>query len=180
MPALWRTTFLLCAVFVAGCDDGAMDHFDASKPDRLVEWMNKYHSMGYKEIQFSDGTLSMQTDDNAGIDEIFDAGSKVHRILKGYVKAAENQSFLRAVRITYRSELVDKYRNSIGIKPILTIRFNASEAMKYNLENSYAFQMVDTAIVEYTHPVQANAVQRYCGSNGQYSPQFCRRSLVTR
>lgn len=175
-----RAVLLILAVlFVLGLiisnrDDGAKINFDAREPGRLVEWVTKYHGTAYDNITFTDGILTMQSTDNAGINKIFNAGSHTESLLKAYTKAADNRSALKAIRITYRAELVDKYGNSVGIRPVLTMRFDATEAMKYNFERSTSFDMVEAATIEFIHPAVRDAPKRYCDSSGKYSPTFCR------
>ena len=91
---------IFVAVIFAGCsfDYGENDHFDAREPGRLVEWVKKYHSRGFsEEITFVDGVLSMQCDEKADIDLIYDAGNRTYEILKAYTKAASNQDALMTV-----------------------------------------------------------------------------------
>lgn len=155
-------------------------HFDANEPERLLEWATtwekKYYAHEFENIAFSDGILSMQCNDAFNIDGIFDSAFHTYHILMAYKKAASNQSELKAIRITYRKEFADKHGVGIGLQPILTVQFDALEAMKYNFENAaVTYNMVDSASVEYLHPAAQDAPERYCRAHGKVSPIFCRR-----
>jgi uncharacterized protein/RNA polymerase subunit RPABC4/transcription elongation factor Spt4 len=175
-PALIASLFVigifLFIIFVAD-DNGENDRFDARDPNRLVDWIMKYHSQSggthYYNIHFSDGVLSMESGEwNL---RIYSAGEEVADILKAYTKAALNGSALKFIQITDRAELFDKYGASVGVRPVLTIRFDATEAMKYKDIN--AFHMVDTATIDFVHPAVIGAKKEYCEKSGQLSPNFC-------
>jgi len=52
---------------------------------------------------------------------------------------------MHTVLVIYKAEVYDKYHNSAGVKPVLTISFDVPECLKYNLANGSAFDMAECA-----------------------------------
>jgi hypothetical protein len=163
---------LLLIVTLGACDDGSTDHFDARDSAALFAWVKKHQNDLYT---YSDGVLSINQRTTMSGNALFVAGSDVLYLLRPYKKAASNYDVLKAIRITYEAELVDQYNNNIGIKQLLVLRFDMKEALRYNLDNSFPFDMINTATIELIHPIAAKVPVEYCQSNGNYSRIFCRK-----
>ena len=80
---------------------------------------------------------------------------------------------MHTVLVIYKAEVYDKYHNSAGLKPVLTISFDVPECLKYNLASGSAFDMAECATLQVLHPVASDAAGQYCEADARYSPKFC-------
>ena len=108
-------------------------------------------------------------------DIIFSVASDVERIMKGFKAAATNQEELKAIRVTRPAELVDRYHNSIGFKPVPTMRLDAKEMLKYNSDKKVIFSLLNESRIEFAHPAIGDVKEKYCTSGaGEFSRDFSR------
>ena len=166
-------------IFAVNAVNDASNTPEAGRPvqgdaGELLDWA-KTQSWGKKEsVSVNGDTLVIDTTGyEPRLNPIYSAGSSVLRIVKNYKQPSVNQEMLKTIRIVYQAELIDKYNKSLGIRPALTMEFDVPEALKYNLTDSYEWDMVETAKI--THILKNDSediLNRYCsGSSGEkYSP----------
>ena len=172
-----RLVLPVIASLLAGCsvDDGSNERVNSKDPEAVLHWASKYHGRNNTAFSFKDGRLSFQHDGGPRINPVFFGGDIVYRLLAAFKKAADDPSAIKTIEVTFRTKLIDKYNNPLGSRPVLTLEFDGTEAWKYNIEKSTAFDMVDTAKITFLHPVAEAEVRKYCTDSGKHSQNFCER-----
>lgn len=166
----------LFSLTVGAWDNSAEDRFDARELGRLEAWVRKHHWRGSTDkVSFSGGTLTLESQEGGVSVRIIAVAQDVERMMKGFKLAAKHQNELKFLRIIRHVKLADRFHNSVGFKPVLTMRFDAQEVLKYNFDNTVVFSLLDAARVEFAHPAIGDVKRKYCNSDsGQFSRGFCR------
>jgi hypothetical protein len=162
-------------LILAACDpsaSGSKDPVDISQSGALVDWVRK-HYPAYVNVEFINGNLTLESKSSSDHMVVFHAGDSIYKITKALKAAGKNNSLVKSVKISRKTELVDQYRNNIGLQNVITIVFDYGEVLRYNIDNSTAFDMLEAAKIDFIHPVYRDAPQKYCERSREYSRRFC-------
>ena len=175
MKKLVGAGMLITALSISACDFGENDHFDVREPGKFAAWVERHNAAPDDHVVYGDGTLSIERKRNSTNSLIYDAGATAYHLLQAFQSAADHKGDFHALRVTYNSELFDKYNHSVGVKPVVAITFHVPECLKYNMEKSGPFDMLECAEVDILHPAASDAPRKYCIDEGErkWSPTFC-------